>query len=225
MNFIVETLKSCVLFNNFNEKEILDILDNINYKKTPYKKGETIALEDDPISTIGIILSGSVEIQKNYPSGKTLTINHMHTGNIFGEVIIFSNRDTYPSTIVTLQDSQILFISKDNIIKLCTLNSVFLNNFMQLLSNRILTLSKGLKDISHQTIREKISNYLLNEYKKQNNLKIRVNYSRQEMADYFGIARPSLSRELVNMKKDGLIEFRKKTITILNLDSLEKSLF
>lgn len=225
MSFNVETLKSCVLFNGFNEKEILDILININYKKSFYKKGETIALEDDPISTIGIILSGSVDVQKNYPSGKTLTINHIDAGNIFGEVIIFSNKNTYPSTIVTLENSDILFISKNNIIKLCTLNTTFLNNFMRLLSNRILTLSKGLRDISHQTIREKISNYLLDEYKKQKNLKIKISYSRQEMADRFGITRPSLSRELINMKKDGLIEFQRKTITILNLDLLEKSLF
>lgn len=41
--------------------------------------------------------------------------------------------------------------------------------------------------------------------------------SKKEMAERFGIQRPSLSRELNKMRKDGLLEYDAKTITIKDL--------
>lgn len=220
MQNIGENLASCTLFENFTATEIVNILSNTKYKINKYKKSETIALEGDPISSIGIILLGNIEIQKVYPSGKIVTINRMGRGNIFGEAI----KKTYPSTIVSSGDSEILFISEEDIIKLCSSSKVFLNNFMRVLSNRILNLSKILRNLSYQTIREKIASYLLDEYKKQHSLTINMNLSRQEMADLFGITRPSLSRELINMKNDNLIHIDKKAITIIDIEALEEIL-
>ncbi|MEA4825370.1 MAG: cyclic nucleotide-binding domain-containing protein, partial [Clostridium sp.] len=94
MEIVSKYLITCTLFKGFTEDEINNILSNTNYKVTNFKKGETIALEDDPISSIGIVLEGSIEVQKNYPSGKIVTINRMGKGNIFGEAIIFSNKKT-----------------------------------------------------------------------------------------------------------------------------------
>jgi CRP-like cAMP-binding protein len=45
------------------------------------------------------------------------------------------------------------------------------------------------------------------------------------MSEQFGTTRPSLSRELINMKDDELIAFDKKTITIIDLEALEETLF
>lgn len=225
MNYIINNLKDCTLFKNFTEEEAEKILLSINYKVASFKKGEIIAFEDDPISSIGIILEGSIEVQKNYPSGKVVTINRMQKGNIFGEAIIFSTRKTYPSTIASSTDSKVLYINQDDIIKLCSSNKTFLHNFMKVLSNRILNLSNILRTLSYQTIRQKLASFLLDEYKKQKSLVIKVSSSRQEMADQFGTTRPSLSRELINMKEDELIDYDKKTITILDIDALEETLF
>lgn len=225
MNSIVKDLKFCMLFNDFSEDELYKMLTNINYKIVLFDKDETIALEEAPLSSIAIVLEGNVEVQKNYPSGKTVTINKIKQGGIFGEVIIFSNMKSYPSTIISTDKSKILFIEKTDIINLCSSNTIFLNKFMGLLSNKILMLNKKLKNLSYGTIREKIASFLLDEYKKQKNLTINIKFSRQELADQFGTTRPSLSRELINMRDDNLIEFTRNTITIINLDNLENCLF
>ncbi len=51
----------------------------------------------------------------------------------------------YPSTILSNSNSSVMFISKEDIIKLCSLDSLILNNLMGLLSNKILMLNKKLK--------------------------------------------------------------------------------
>jgi CRP-like cAMP-binding protein len=218
-------LGECKLFKNFTEKEIINLLKNIKYKITSFSKNETIALEGYPLKNIGIILEGNIEVQKNFPSGKTVTISQMSAGNIFGEVAIFSKMNKYPSTIISINNSKVFFISKSDVINLCSTNKVFLNSFMELLSNKILMLNKKLKNLSYQTIREKIASYLIDEYKNQSNLKLKLQYSRKEMAEQFGTTRPSLSRELINMKNEGLIDYDKKIIIIKDLDKLEECLF
>lgn len=225
MNEIIKILKQCILMKGFSEDTIDEILKNINYTINSFSKGELLALEDSYCSSIGIVIKGSVEVQKIYASGKTITMSNLDVGNIFGEVIIFSNKSTYPATIAASENCQVMFISKENILKLCSLNSNFLSNFMTLLSNKILMLNKKLRNISYQTIRQKIASYVLDEYKSINKLTISLKCTKKEMAEQLGIPRPSLSRELINMKDEGILDFNKNIITILDLESLENILF
>ncbi|RKD28797.1 Crp/Fnr family transcriptional regulator [Thermohalobacter berrensis] len=222
---IEKILSKSSLFKGLDEKSISDIIEKINYKVNKFSKNQTIAIEGDDCKSIGIVLKGSIHIQKIYPSGKTVTINRISKGGIFGEVIIFSNMNEYPATIVAVENTEIMFIYKHEILKLCSTNTHILNNFMELLSNKILMLNRKLKSLSYHTIREKISSFLLEEYSKQKSQTIKIKLSRKEMAERFGIPRPSLSRELAKMKKEGLIDFDRKTVKILDIDKLEDELF
>lgn len=217
----IEVLKNSIIFKNIEEKDIIKILNSINYTIKFFHREENIAIEEDPCQSLGIIISGNVEIQKIFASGKVITIDRLKQGNIFGEVIIFSNMRKYPATITAVQEASIMFISKEEILKLCSLNSKFLNNFMGLLSNKILMLNKKVKNLSYNSIRQKVSSYLLQEYEKRGNLNLKLNISRKEMAELLGVPRPSLSREMIKMKEEGLIDFNKNIIKILDEESLE----
>ncbi|MCT4507489.1 MAG: Crp/Fnr family transcriptional regulator [Tepidibacter sp.] len=214
-------LKSSVLFKNIGDINLNDMLSNINYKIKSFNKNELIAIEGDSLTSIGILLSGNVEIQKIYPSGKTLTISTLSSGDIFGEVIVFSQKNSYPATLIPITSTKIMFMSKEDILKICTINPDILKNFMSLLSNKILMLNKKVKTLSYQTIREKIASYVLDEYSKQKKLLINIPHSRQEMSEQFAVTRPSLSRELIKMREEELIEFNRNTILIKNLGKLE----
>jgi CRP-like cAMP-binding protein len=225
MSCLYRNLTLSFLFKGLDEEIILNLLKKISYKINTFSKNETIAIEGDTCNSIGIILKGEVEVQKIYPSGKTVSISRIRKGGIFGEVVIFSNINEYPSTIVSTDNTEIIFIAKPDIIKLCRTNSVILENFMELLSKKILILNNKLKNLSYNTIRQKISSFILDEYTKQRNLTIRIKYSRKELADQFGIPRPSLSRELIKMKNEELIDFDKNSITIKDLQGIEDCLF
>lgn len=224
MKDLINVLKQCILMKGFKENDIEELFKSISYSINSFSKGEIVALEGSDCSSIGIVLKGSIEVQKIYASGKTITISKLNEGHIFGEVIIFSNRNTYPATIASPENSKIMFISRENMLKLCSMNSKFLNNFMALLSNKILMLNNKLRNISYQTIRQKVASYILEEYEIQKKSNISLNCTKKEMAEQLGIPRPSLSRELINMKDEGIIDFVKSTITILDLDMLEEIL-
>lgn len=218
---ITSLLSPCILFNDFSKEEITAELEKTHYSIRSFNKTEVVALEDSKCTSLGIVLSGCVEIQKIFASGKTVTIDKVNPGEIFGEVIIFSSKNTYPSSIISTAKSDVMFISKENILKLSSVNNKFLTNFMSLLSNKILILNKKVKNMSYQTIRQKTTSLILEEYDKQKNLKLQLRYSKKEMSEQLGIPRPSLSRELIHMKKDRLIDFNKSSLTIIDLETLE----
>ena len=100
MNYSIEKLKKCNLFKDIEEIELIELMSLINPRTTNYSKNETIAFEGDECTSIGIILEGNTEIQKLFLSGKTMIVNSLGDGDIFGEVIVFSKMKTYPSTII-----------------------------------------------------------------------------------------------------------------------------
>jgi CRP-like cAMP-binding protein len=217
----LDILSQNILFKHLDRPTIEILLSKIQYSFSDFHKSDTIAFEGDKCSSLGILLAGNLEIQKTYSSGKILTINRLEVGDIFGEVIIFSSMATYPSTLMAIDQCTVMFIPKDSILKLCAENAVILKQFMELLSNKILMLSTRIKSLSYETIRQKISNFLFTQYRKQKNTTLVLSISRQEMADELGIQRPSLSRELIHMRNEGLLDFKKNILVLKDLVAIE----
>lgn len=221
MKEVVPHLVHCALFKHFNEQQIDSILNVLSYRTETYKREAVIAFEGDQCNHLGIVLSGKVELQSIYPSGKVLTLTQVSPGHIFGEAILFSNENQYPVSITAAEKTTILFISKEKIIHGLMHHPILLENFLSLLSNKLVMLNRKVKVLSSDSIRQKIATYLIREYQAQHNLILQINLSRKAMSEHMGIQRPSLSRELINMKEEGLINYDKKTIEILDLEALE----
>jgi CRP-like cAMP-binding protein len=117
-----------------------------------------------------------------------------------------------------------MFISKNDFIKFCTHNEEFLDLFLNTLTNKIFLLNKSITNLTFTSIKQKICNFLINEYKIQKSKNIKLNMTKEKLAESLGTTRPSLSRELINMKEIGLIDYDRNNILILNLEEIENIL-
>ena len=211
------------MFYDMKPEEILNLFKDIDYTIKTFSAKEIIALEGDECKYIGIILKGTLDI-KRMLSNKVVKMTSVGPGHLFGEVIVFSDVNKYPATVISSSKSEILFISKDNFIKFCYTHADFLEMFLKDLSNKILILNKSIERLSYNSIRQKISNYILDEYQKQGSRFINISMTKQKLAETLGVPRPSLSRELINMKELSIIDYSKDTIKILDLEALFKIL-
>lgn len=216
--------KKCILFKNIKSEDLLKSIENISYTKKSCRKNEIVALENEPCGGIGLVVDGILTIQKSNCHGSSIIIETLTAGDIFGEAVVFSNMSRYPATIICVQDASYVMVSHIEILKLCSNNKIFLNNFMNLLSNKILMLNRKIKVLSYQTIRQKVSYFIVQFYYTAGSLTLNVPFNRAQMSEYIGIPRPSLSRELISMKNDGIIDYYKNSIKILNLDYLKSIL-
>lgn len=225
MKEVINKLQGNEFFDNLNNEEIEKLISNIGYSVKAYKKGEVIANEEDECNSLGFVLDGTIEIQRIYLSGKQITLKRLSNGDVFGEALIFSNTSKYASTVVAFSKCSILYIGKADILKLCTMDERVLGNFMSALSNKILMLNSKIKSIAFKSIKHKVINFILEQAKMQKSETINLKESKEEIASSMGIPRPSLSRELMNLRDLNYIKFDRNVIKILKIKELEEELF
>ena len=101
---------------------------------------------------------------------------------------------------------------------------IFLEIFLNDLTNKIFVLNKSITNLTFNSVRQKICNFLITEYKLQNSENIKLKMTKEKIAESLGITRPSLSRELINMKDMGIIDYSRSYIKILDLEEIENIL-
>lgn len=95
----------------------------------------------------------------------------------------------------------------------------FLRGFMAFTANRVQFLSERLKVFSHKGIKAKVAYYILEHDK---NGSFELGRSIASLAEYFGVERPSLSRAISEMTRDGIIEYKGGKGKILKYEELKE---
>jgi CRP/FNR family transcriptional regulator, dissimilatory nitrate respiration regulator len=224
----INTLNSCALFRNIGSESLNIMLDCLKPKVSKYKQAEQIINYGQRFQGIGIIAGGRIAITKETYSGNRIIMGILNTGDIFGETVAFSDSKIWPMTVIAREDSVLLFLPPDKLAgtcsNICLSHSTMITNMLNILSNRAALLAKKIEYMSIKNIRGKICSYLLDLSRKQRSSKISVPMKRHEMADYLGVPRPSLSREMGLMRDDSIIEFNGAQIDIKNIYELEKQI-
>jgi CRP/FNR family transcriptional regulator, dissimilatory nitrate respiration regulator len=210
----VQELLGSALFSGIPEDDLRNTLGSAVHSVREYGKGETVRSEGDEAESLGMILKGTVAIQKTLVSGNSITISRLEAGQTFGEAVIFSKKNTYPAAVVSVDGCSVFFLPKKCIMRLFAANPEFLNRYISILSDRIIMLSEIIEELSYGSIKEKIAGFLLREYRKTKDRIFTTGYSRSEMAEKLNIPRPSLSRELSKLRDAGLIDYQKSTFRI-----------
>lgn len=183
------------------------------FKKVKYKKGEIIKNEGDVCSSIGIIISGSISIVNITFENKEFLINSLTEGEMFGENLIFLENNLYPGTILCNQNTLIIYISKNNFIKLIQEDLGFATYYFSYISNSFFDLQSRVKILSQTSIKDKFLFYLKNQMLLTNKNFVIIK-SQSNLAKYLNIPRPSLSRTISELIKEGIIAKNKKIYKI-----------
>lgn len=215
---IAEFLLTLDFFNEMEKEVIKNWFDSSNFSVVSYKKGDFIYLENDECTTMDIVLSGMVSLQKIDENGNVLTIANFTKADVLGANLLFSSSSLYHTTSTCLKDCVLIKLTKSLVLNLCQNNEYFLRAFLGLLSDKTIYISGILHNLAHKSIRDMIITFLKTEYIRQKSNIIKLNITKQELAEKFGVQRPSLSRELKKMRNDELIEYDAKSITICDLN-------
>lgn len=187
-------------------------INESSFKIQKYKKGMIIFNDGDTCTSLGLVLTGAIKIVTNTFTENEFEINHINENGIFGNNIIFTNNPIYLGTGIALKESSVIFIKKSKLIELFK-NQIFLLNYLQTTSFQTKQIQKKIKVLSQTSIRDKIMFILYDNYN-HNKSKTYLIKSKIDFANFINCTRPSLSRELINLKKEGLIEYDKYKIIL-----------
>lgn len=212
LNYI-DFLMVLSLFDGLKKERLSSLLEKEAFIES-FTKGKLIYLQNEKADTMDIILDGEIIVQNIDENGNVLSIVSLAKGDMLGGNLIFSNRNEYPMTLIAKTDTKLLRMKKDMILNLCQMDKRFLVNLLQLLSDKALVLTNKIHSLARKTIREKVMEFLILETKIQESKTISLSMSKKELADRFGIERPSLQRELKKMQDEGLIYYDAKTMSL-----------
>lgn len=220
-------LSHTVLFNNIDSDSINTMLNCLKPKVYEYQKNEYITLEDDIFEGLGIVLIGEANITKENALGNRILMDQLKQGDIFGEMIAFSDRNTWPVSICATKTTTVIFLPPDKITGSCTNMCIshkeLIFNMLKIVTNKGLILNKRLEYLCIKNVREKISKYLLEYYNLLGKNKFKISVNRNELADFLNVTRPSLSREMCRMRDEGIIDFDKSSFLLKDINMLKYS--
>lgn len=219
---IVRLIKTNVLFADFEDKEVNELFDILKSKIVKYSKGKIILQEGSQIDGVGILLSGMLLKYITKHDGNREAKGVIEEGGMFGEVDMFAGEGASNYSVVAADDSVVLYITRVSLIEDGIKNSPKLAaNLLRYLAERIAGISKDTGYLIIKSMRLKIAKLIYDKHTEQGVLDVEMGLNRNEMADYLNVSRPSMSREMMRMRDEGIITFWKDKIGITDLKALE----
>ena len=164
-----------------------------------------------------IVTEGSAQIKNIEYNGNEIIIENLGKESVFGTNLSLTNNENYE--IIAKEDCQIVVIDYANLINPNNLNhnyfNIFLMNLFDITSEKIREKNERIRILEKKQIRDKLLEYFEMEYKKSYLRRITLPFSLKDLADYMGVNRSAMFRELKRLKEDHLIEVKGKRITLL----------
>jgi len=208
-------LSDAPLFRGLTTLEIETILSVVPHRIKKYQADSMISQSGEPVNSLMIVISGVVNGEMVDYAGSVIKIEDIPAPGALASAFIFGSKNRFPVNVLATSDTEILAIGKPDFLKLLMNNDKILVNFLDMISNRSQFLSEKIKFLNFKTIKEKLAHYILQKAGKDRS-SVKLSLTQNDLADFFGVTRPSVARAIGDLEEDGLIQAKGKNIKILD---------
>lgn len=185
------------LFKGGNKDVIEKIMHDFPSRYVHYKKGDVIAMQGNACRSLYILCKGSVYAKMISEEGKEFTLDTLSAPDVLASSFIFSSEGIFPITILANSNCSLWIVNRESILKIIEADSLVLRNYLTVISDHSMFLSKRLNEFALQTLSSRIISYI-----EQNG----IIQNLQEAAFILGVARPSLSRAMLQLVNQGILK-------------------
>lgn len=227
MNFI-KLIRKSALFTDLSDREINTLFDCLKGRIVMKSKGMLVAKAEDEMTDACIVLDGSLLEFSTNMDGTREPIGTLSAGDCYGLYQGYLPDKKLGHYVVAINDVSLLYLDISSITtmceKACPCHQKLICNVMSYLSCKISSLKENNSYITTKGMRQKIAKLVYDKYIEQKTMTVFLGIDRNEMAAYLNVSRPSMSREMMRMREDGIFDFWKDKITIKDVTALENIL-
>ena len=202
-------------------KEELVKMANCKTSKT-VKKGDVIFEEGENVNGVFCVKDGVCKMTKLSPNGKDHIVKLVKKGELLGQRSMISDEPAN-LTAVALEDMEICFIPKSEILGFFNQNNNFSMNVMKTICGDLKEADDIMVGMAQKTVRERLAItllYLSDTFGINPDKSLKLQLSREEIAGMIGTATESCIRLLSELKKENIIELVGKKIIITDRNKL-----
>lgn len=215
-------LRDQLLFSGLSDHEIFMFIHHSKPDYMQLNKDSSIRIANKYSHMIGLVFSGGTYVYTVDYSGNKTLLKSIKTGESSGT--LYAMFDYYNALIelTASEDCEILFIAPETLFiseeKLAVIQQKILVNMLASQRQTFLEISEHLACLSKRSIKEKVLHFIKIYCEREHSYTVNIPFSREELANYLAVDRASLSRTLSELKKDGIIDFKKKYFTLFKSD-------
>ena len=206
-------LSRTALFQGSEPDKVKEMMKCFYAREKHYRKGEIVLYMGDLVKDLGLVLSGSVTIERDDLLGNRSIFGHAGAGQIFAETYACVPEEPLMVNVVADEDTSILFLDIGRVLTTCrttcTHHSMLIQNLLLASARKNLGLSERIMHTSPKSIRGRLLSYFSAQAARQGSVNFSIPFNRQQLADYLSVDRSGLSMELSRMQEEGLLEYRK----------------
>lgn len=200
-----EVLTRMSLFEGCEAEALHQLLREAPNSLRIYKEGEYIARQGDACRSLFILMKGNVKTRMENAEGKQLTIDWIKAPDILAPAFIYASENRFPVNVEATELCEVLVMDRTRFEAFMHAQPAVMRNFIAIISDRSLFLSRKLNEFALQSLKSRLLNYL------QMHGGI---HNQQEVAFILGVARPSLARALSELIAEGKITMTGKQVVL-----------
>ncbi|MBR1732872.1 MAG: Crp/Fnr family transcriptional regulator [Alloprevotella sp.] len=197
MENLTERLAEVPAFRGCSADSIRGLLAAVPYRTRRKAAGAHIAHRGEACVDLIVLLEGEIYTSMVHRDGREVVVHSLSAPEVLAPAFLFAAGGCFPVNVVARTECRLLYISRDNFAEWLHRDRRMMMNFIGILSDRCERLSQRVKDFALQSLKERVTEYL--------RLHRRID-NVQWLARVLGVARPSLSRVLSELKSEGIIE-------------------
>lgn len=207
---ITTLLNNTSFFNGLSEQHREELSSISSAKKL--KKREYLFHEGEKGSSMFLLLDGNIQLHKNTEDGREVVIRMVKPGELFAEVVLFE-KDRFPVSARAVTHAEVLLFPKAGIDRLLAEKS-FRNDFIALLMAKQRYLTERIQELTTKDVEYRFFTFLRAQYGE--NEMIHTPLSKKDIAAAIGTTPESLSRLILRLTEDEIIEWKGKDIRMLS---------
>jgi len=217
-----EVLRQTELFREL-DVSVLDLLASHALEKK-LKRGEVLFLAGEKAEGLYVVAEGSVRAFRTGMDGREQVMHVEQAVTTIAEVPVFDDGN-YPSTVAAEESSRVLFIRKNDIRSACMKHPELALAATKLLARRLRRCAELVESLSLREVGQRVAKLLFEEahargVKTPSGIKFRQELTHNQLAARIGTVREVVTRAIMRLQAQGLIEVDGRRVTVRDLESL-----
>ena len=218
----IAVLENTALFSSLSPEELRALAARTARKLL--KSGELLFSEGEPCHGLHIIATGKVRIFKSSANGREQVLAVNHPGESVAELPVFDG-GVYPASAVAIEETQIAFISQRDFHGFCLEHPQVALKVLSVVGARLRRLVGIIEELSFTTIRQRLVATLVKLAQNEGTstgqgIEFQLPATHQELANQLGTVRELISRNLMRLQAEGLLEVDGRRIVVKDLRGL-----
>ncbi len=218
----IARLASCPIFSGVDPGDLARSLATIPHSIRRFDENSIILLSGCKYSALYVLIEGEAWAEMTSDDGKVVRVESFRAGESLAAAILFTKGQILPVSVEAQKACRFVIIPREGLLALCMKHKAILEALLGEMGDRLSTLTDRLKAAQFISLREKLADWLLRRMELSGSPILRLEATRERMAELFGVARPSLSRELGALRQLGVLDFSGREIRITDARALRK---